>query len=51
MMIEKSMKMLNDNFDNFDSVFEKKNDFDHFFNDDDYESANDENHDSKLNMK
>ena len=50
-MTEKSMKMLNVNFDNFDNVFEKKNDFDHLFSDDDYESANDENHDSKLNMK
>ena len=50
MMIEKSMKMLNDNFDSFDSVFEKNNDFDHLFSDDDYENANDENHDSKLNM-
>ena len=50
-MTEKSMKMLNVSFDNSDNVFEKKNDFDHLFNDDDYESANDENHDSKLNMK
>ena len=50
-MTEKSMKMLNVSFDNSDSVFEKKNDFDHLFNDDDYEDANDENHDSKLNMK
>ena len=51
MMTEKSMKMFNVNFDSFDNVFEKKNDFDHLFNDDDYESANDESHDSKLNMK
>ena len=50
-MIEKSMKMFNVNFDNFDNVFEEKNDFDHLFSDDDYENANDESHDSKLNMK
>ena len=50
-MIEKSMKMLNDSFDNSDNVFEKKNDFDHLFSDNDYENANDESHDSKLNIK
>ena len=49
-MTEKSMKMLNDSFDSSDSVFEENNDFDHLFSDDDYESANDESHDSKLNM-